>query len=106
MGAYPDRQSLGAPRSYALRKVENLRIGSSPCPPPGARGRSSSASWGDSRKTPGAGALAALLLGWRAYTVTLGAALGGVPIARAALGASLKRRRYHPMSSVNVRSQP
>src|SRR5260370_35360899 len=106
MGAYPDRQSLGAPRSYALRKVENLRIGSSPCPPPGARGRSSSASWGDSRKTPGAGALAALLLGWRAYPVTLGAALGGGPLPPAAPGPALKSPPYHPVSPVTPRPHP
>ena len=47
--------------------------------------------------------LAPLLFALRIY---MGAEPVGVPHARAVLGASLKRRRYKPTSSVNVRPQP
>lgn len=49
-----------------------------------------------------ASADAALLLPRRVYALIL----GWVLIARAALGGSLKRLRYNPTSSLNVRSQP
>ena len=61
---------------------------------------------GPEGRSIGAGALPPLLFAQRIYTLILGAELGGVPRARAVLGASLKRRRYNPTSSVNVRSQP
>ncbi len=47
-----------------------------------------------------------LLLAQPAYTLTVGAGFGGLLLARVVLGALLKRRRYNPMSSLNVRSQP
>jgi uncharacterized membrane protein YbhN (UPF0104 family) len=47
-------------------------------------------------------ALAALLLAWRLYTLVLGAALGGVLAASAALGAWLKRRRSDPSGNLRA----
>lgn len=49
--------------------------------------------------------LAALILAWRTYTLILGAALGGLLVARAALAGWTTRRRYSANSSVKVRSQ-
>ena len=55
--------------------------------------------------TLSAGKLAALLVAWRIYTLMLGAALGGILLARRALGWAWISRPYKLTSSVNVRSQ-
>ncbi len=50
-------------------------------------------------------ALAELLLTWRIYTLILGAGLGALLLARAAVSRRAVKAAYEPSSSVNVRSQ-
>jgi uncharacterized membrane protein YbhN (UPF0104 family) len=50
-------------------------------------------------------ALAELLVAWRIYTLILGAGLGALLLARAAVSRRAVKAPYAPSSSVNVRSQ-